>query len=75
MWSHFNTYTHADKLAHTCINAHILAGVGGGKDALGSPAGTDGLSSGGIITGRMEVRNQQGREGGGGRTENESWKE
>lgn len=38
------------------------------QDALRSPAGTDGLSSGGMITGRMEVRNQQGR----GR---KSWKE
>lgn len=33
-----------------------------GLDALGSPAGTDGLNSVGMITGRMEVRNQQGRD-------------
>lgn len=47
-------------------------GVGfGGGGTLGSPAGTDGVSSRGMITGRMEVRNQQGREGGrkGGRGE------
>lgn len=44
----------------------MVGGVlqGGGGAALGSPAGTDGLSSGGMITGRMEVRNQQEREGG-----------
>ena len=32
-------------------------------DALDSPAGTDGLNSVGMIIERMEVRNQQGREG------------
>lgn len=44
------------------MNTYILAGVGH-WDELSSPAGTDGLNSGGMITERMEVRNQQGREG------------
>ena len=64
-WSCLNTHANTHKLARTCINTHILAGLGG-QDALGSPAGTDGLNSGGMITGRMEVRNQPGREGGRG---------
>lgn len=39
-----------------------------GRKGVGSPEGTDGLKSGGMIIGRMEVRNQQGRGGwlGGG---------
>lgn len=82
--THIQTDTERDKLAHTCINAHIqvcvcvyaYACVCVCRGGLGPPAGTDGPSSGGMIRGKMEVRTSKGgREGGGGRTENESWKE
>lgn len=51
----------------THAQTHISWLVLGEQDTLGSPEGTDGLNSGGMITGRMEVRNQQGREESRGR--------
>lgn len=56
--------TQRDKSAHTCIITHFLAD-NGGDNALGSLAGTDGLNSEGMITGRIEVRNQKEWDGRG----------
>lgn len=62
---HINWHTYGYK--HTSWLAWVWRGSGIGevrrcRDALGSPAGTDGLNSAGMITERMEVRNQRRRE-------------
>lgn len=50
------------ELAHPCLNAHFTAAVVG-KDTLVSPAGTDGLNSAGMITGK-DGGQEHAREGG-----------